>query len=128
MEGISYGFYHHIQVLKEAGFNIQRVRVANGGARSKLWRQVTSDVIGLPLEEVANHPGSSLGAAFVAGMGVGEFSDWEEIEKFIHLKPSTIPDLDRHEKYQKLFHLYRDLYLTNQPNFIKMASIEGLSE
>ncbi|MHB8133499.1 MAG: FGGY-family carbohydrate kinase [Anaerolineaceae bacterium] len=128
LEGISYGFYHHIQVLKEAGFDISRVRVANGGARSKLWRQVTSDVIGLPLEEVANHPGSSLGAAFVAGMGVGEFSDWEEIEKFIHLKPSTIPDLDRHEKYQKLFHLYRDLYLTNQPNFIKLASIEGLSE
>ena len=57
LEGISYGFYHHIQVLKESGFEIQRVRVSNGGAHSKLWRQVTSDVVGLPLEEVANHPG-----------------------------------------------------------------------
>jgi xylulokinase len=128
LEGISFGFYHHIQVLEEAGFGIERVRVSNGGARSALWRQVTADVIGLPLEEVANHPGSSLGAAFVAGMGIGEFTSWEEIEKFIRLKPSTIPNFERHEKYKKLFQLYRDLYLTNRANFIKLAGIEGLGE
>lgn len=127
LEGISFGFYHHIQVLKKAGFDIKRVRVANGGARSKLWRQVTSDVIGLPLEEVANHPGSSLGAAFVAGMGVGAFTEWSEIEKFIHLKQPTYPDQTRHEKYKTLYRLYRDLYETNHTNFATLAQIEGLT-
>jgi xylulokinase len=126
LEGISLGFYHHIRVLEEAGLRIQRVRVANGGAGSKLWRQITSDVIGFPLEEVENHPGSSLGAAFVAGMGVGAFSDWDEIEKFIHLGTSTTPDLERHEKYKKLFELYQELYRTNQQNFRKMAALQGL--
>ena len=128
LEGISFGFFHHIQVLSEAGFTINRVRVSNGGARSKLWRQVTSDVIGLSLEEVANHPGSSLGAAFIAGMGVGAFSDWSEIEKFIQLKPPTIPNMENHEKYQQLFKLYRDLYEENKSNFRKLAQIEGFTE
>ncbi len=128
LEGISFGFYHHIQVLKDAGFEIKRVRVANGGARSKLWRQVTSDVIGYPLEEVANHPGSSLGAAFVAGMGVGAFSKWSEIEKFIHLKDPTIPDSARHEKYKSFYTLYRDIYKSNRSNFTRLAKIEGLTE
>lgn len=127
LEGISFGFNHHIQVLNDAGFMINRVRVANGGARSQLWRQVTSDVIGLPLEEVANHPGSSLGAAFIAGMGVGAFMDWSEIEKFIHLKEPTLPNLDNHEKYKSLFGLYRELYETNKPNFSQLAKIEGFS-
>jgi len=127
LEGISFGFLHHIQVLNDAGFEINRVRVANGGARSKLWRQVTSDVIGYPLEEVANHPGSSLGAAFVAGMGVGAFTEWGEIEKFIHLKEPTSPDMDRHEKYKDLYSLYRNLYETNRPNFAALARIEGLT-
>ncbi len=125
LEGISYGFYHHIQVLKESGFEIQRVRVSNGGAHSKLWRQVTSDVVGLPLEEVANHPGSSLGAAFIAGMGVGIFSEWEEIEKFINLKPPTIPNLENHEKYKRFYTIFRDLYETNRPVFNKLSSFEN---
>ncbi len=127
LEGISFGFYHHIQILRGAGFDITRVRVANGGARSKLWRQVTSDVIGLPLEEVANHPGSSLGAAFVAGMGVGAFSSWSEIENFIQLKEPTHPNFARHEKYQKLYGLYRELYESNRPNFATLARLEGFT-
>lgn len=128
LEGISYGFYHHLQVLKERGLEVKRVRVANGGARSALWRQVTSDVIGYPLEEVAHHPGSSLGAAFVAGMGVKAFSSWAEIEKYIDLAAVTQPDLERHAKYVQLFGLYRELYEANKPNFRSLAAIEGVAE
>lgn len=126
LEGISFGFYHHLRVLDEAGLKVQRVRVANGGAGSKLWRQITSDVVGIPLEEVENHPGSSLGAAFVAGLGSGAFSGWEEIEKFIHLRTKTTPDPERHEKYRALFELYRELYRTNRQNFRTLAALEGL--
>ena len=128
LEGISFGFFHHIQVLADAGFKINRVRVSNGGARSKLWRQVTSDVIGFPLEEVANHPGSSLGSAFIAGMGVKAFSDWSEIEKFIQLKPPTLPNLEWHEKYLQLYDLYRNLYEVNKPNFNQLAKVEGFTK
>jgi xylulokinase len=126
LEGISFGFYHHIRVLEDAGLKIGRARVSNGGAGSKLWRQITSDVVGFPLEGVENHSGSSLGAAFVAGMGIKAFSDWEEMEKFIHVGGNTIPDLERHEKYQAFFALYRELYQTNRQNFRKLAALEGL--
>jgi xylulokinase len=126
LEGTSLGFYHHIRVLEEAGLKIGRVRVANGGAGSKLWRQITSDVVGFPLEGVESHPGSSLGAAFVAGMGAGAYSNWGEIEKFIRVQTITEPDMVRHEKYKALFELYRELYQTNQLNFRKLAALEGL--
>jgi xylulokinase len=121
LEGISFGFYHHLQVLKEAGLPVRRVRVTNGGAHSALWRQVTADVLGLPLEKVAGHPGSSLGAAFAAGMGAGVFSDWTEIERFTRVEPPTLPDPARHETYRGLFPLYRELYLANQSLFRKLA-------
>lgn len=95
-----FGFYHHVRVLEQAGLKIRRVRVANGGAGSKLWRQITTDVVGFPLEGVENRPGPSLGAAFVAGMGMGTFSDWEEIEKYLHIGTNTLPDLEQHDKYK----------------------------
>lgn len=128
LEGISFGFFHHIQVMKERGWAIGRVRVANGGARSQLWRQVTADVIGYPLEEVAHHPGSSLGAAFVAGMGVGAFADWAEIEKYITISHITQPNLEHHARYLQLFDLYRQLYEANKNHFRTLAKLEGISE
>lgn len=126
LEGISFGFQHHLEVLKERQLAVNRVRVANGGARSQLWRQVTADVVGLSLEEVAHHPGSSLGAAFVAGKGVGLFTAWDEIEKFIQIKAVTHPDMQKHAKYQQLFQLYRELYEQNRQNFVHLAKIQEL--
>ena len=126
LEGISFGFYHHLQVLKERDLQVRMVRVGNGGARSKLWRQVTSDVIGYPLEEVADHPGSALGAAFVAGMGVKAFTGWGEIEKYIRIAAITQPDMDHHEKYRQLFDIYQQLYQVNKGNFRNLAYVEGL--
>jgi len=104
------------------------VRVANGGARSHLWRQVTADVIGYPLEEVAHHPGSSLGAAFVAGMGVGAFASWSDIEKYISISHVTQPFLENHEQYLQRFALYRQLYDSNRSHFRTLAKIEGIAE
>ena len=105
---------------------MRRVRVANGGARSALWCQVTADVLGLPLEKLAHHPGSSLGAAFAAGMGAGVFSDWAEIDRFIRAEPPILPDPGRHATYQKLFLLFRELYQANQPLFRKLTDPQSL--
>lgn len=110
LEGISFGFYHHLQVLAERGFTASHARVTNGGARSRLWKQITADVLGIPLEQIAHHPGSSLGAAFVAGMGVGAFQDWSEIERYITIEAVTEPILSHHTRYQELFGLYRQAY------------------
>ncbi len=122
LEGIGYGFYHHLRVLTERELTVTRVRVTNGGARSALWRQVTADILGLPLEWIAFHPGSSLGAAFVAGMGVGAFDDWGEIERYITLAAVTEPDMAAHARYQALFGIYRELYERNKDLF---ASLTG---
>jgi xylulokinase len=110
LEGIAYGFRHHLAVLAERNLRAQKARVTNGGARSALWKKVTADVLGIPLEEVADHPGSSLGAAFVAGMGTGQFKGWEEIERFIRVSSVVRPDPKAQERYGELFAIYRGLY------------------
>jgi xylulokinase len=125
LEGISFGFKHHLEVLAEHGRLPRRVRVTNGGAHSALWRQITADVLGLPLEEIAQHPGSSLGAAFVAGKGIGAFEDWSEIEKFIQIGAVTEPRMTDHARYEMLFEVYREVYeklKTTYPRLVRMSS------
>jgi xylulokinase len=117
LEGIAYGFRHHLAVLSERGLGAAKARVTNGGARSALWKQVTADVLGLPLEPIAGHPGSSLGAAFVAGKGVGLFKAWGDIERFVKVDGRIEPDPRAHERYGELFAIYRGLYASLKDHF-----------
>ena len=121
LEGVAYGFKHHLVILAERGLAVTKVRVTNGGARSALWKQITADVLGLPLEHVARHPGSSLGAAFIAGMGVGVFQKWEEIDNFIEIDTIVRPDPVNHERYNRLFRTYLDLYTCLKDTFPRLS-------
>lgn len=125
LEGIAYGFRHHLAVLSERGLAAAKARVTNGGARSVLWKQVTADVLGLPLEPVAGHPGSSLGAAFVAGRGVGLFKTWGDIERFVKLEHVVEPDARAHERYGQLFAIYRGLYASLKDHFPALHRAAG---
>jgi xylulokinase len=126
LEGIAFGFRHHLDVFDELGLRPKRVRVSNGGARSTLWKQVTADVIGHPLETLAIDHGSALGVAFVAGKGVGTFPDWRSIESFVTVGEPVEPDLSISERYGELYRAYRDLYPALRPisTAVRRAGVE----
>jgi xylulokinase len=115
LEATAFGFRHHLDVFAERGFSPARVRVTNGGARSALWKQVTADVLGHPLEAPAERGGSALGVAFAAGMGVGLFDDWREIDRFVSVAEVVEPDLAASATYDALYAAYRALYPALRP-------------
>ncbi|HXF69210.1 MAG TPA: FGGY-family carbohydrate kinase [Thermoflexus sp.] len=123
LEAVIYGFQHHVEILKEQGYPIRRVLATDGGVRSRLWRQIAADVLGMPVESHPAHPGSALGVAFVAGMGIGLFSDWAEIEAFTGPAFWNEPDPKAYERYQEAYRLYRDLYEALKALFPRAARL-----
>jgi len=110
LEAVCYGFAHHLALLGEAKRPIRRVCAADGGSRSRLWMQIAADVVDLPVQVVAGEAASALGAAYVAAMGVGMFTGWNEITRFISQGPVYQPRSEVVERYRAGFALYRDLY------------------
>ncbi len=110
LEGVVFGFRHHVEVLRERGQFPRRVVASEGGAASRLWRQIAADVLNLPVLYLANNPGASLAAAFVAGIGVGVFDTWDAIDRFLSIEDTTHPDATRSAVYDQLFGLYCQLY------------------
>ena len=108
LEAIAYGFRHHLDVLAERGHTPRRVRVTDGGSKSRTWTQITADVIGLPLEKVAMRSGSAVAAAFVAGVGVGVFSNWRDIERFVEV--TEVVESHPDPVYDSHYAKYRALY------------------
>ena len=81
-----------------------------GGAKSRLWSQITSDVLGISLT-VTESSESSLGSAMLAGVAMGVFADPKEAAaKCIKPFRSVTPNSENTEKYQKIFKKYKRIH------------------
>ena len=110
LEGVVFGFRHHVETFHELGLATTRVFAADGGAASDLWLQIAADALGLPVTRIDRHPGSSLGAAFVAGIGIGAIQDWSAIATYVSPGRTFEPDPHRQQQLERKYRLWRDLY------------------
>ena len=123
LEGIGYGFRHHVSAMNDAGFAIDRVRAIGGGARSDLWRQTVSDITGVTQEYVSNPVGSPLGGAYLAGMGVDVFDDFDKLTESTDVEAVTTPDDSVVDIYDECYSIYRDLYSQIRDSMHRLARL-----
>jgi xylulokinase len=110
LEGVGYGFRHHVDVLRELGVRPARVSLTGGGSRSALWRQVIADVLALPVTRRDQRSGAAVGAAFAAGMAVGVLGSWAAVAGLAPSGEPTEPDPGAARRYDALYGVYRSLY------------------
>jgi len=111
LEGVGYEIRHNLEVLKEDGFPPSKIISVGGGTKSRIWTQIVSDITGVEQYCVKQQTGAPLGAAFLAGLGSGIFSDVSTIRKdWIDIGDKVQPNPVIHEAYQKYYKLYREMY------------------
>lgn len=111
LESVAYVLCHIIEHIEEAGAEVQEIHVCGGQAKSKVWCQIKADATGrrVIMPEVTD--AAVLGAAIIAGIGVGAFEDYESgAKKMVRQHAIIEPDKANHERYQSLYAIYRDLY------------------
>jgi xylulokinase len=117
IEGLDFQLLDIIQEMKKnVGFEMTRLVVAGGAVRNDFWLQNKADVVGRAIEVPDVEDASPLGAAMLAGIGVGIYRD--EADAFEHVrKPSrTIePNPAAAAEYQRWFPVYKSLYPALRP-------------
>jgi xylulokinase len=122
LEGVVFGFRHHVEVFAERGLAVSQVFAADGGAASDLWLQIAADVLQRPVVRIDRHPGSCLGAAFVAGMGTGLLKDWSDIGRYVAAGRRFTPDPGAVAILDRKYELWRESYRRLQTMFPLLAS------
>ncbi|NBC28554.1 MAG: carbohydrate kinase [Spirochaetes bacterium] len=117
LEAVGYGFMHHVDVLHEMGIVPERAFLSNGGARSEVWKSIVLSIVGLPGYYVPEHPGSCIGAAFVAFEGVGASQNWSPLRRFLERAERIEYSPQDHERYRRFYRVYRELYETTKSLF-----------
>lgn len=107
LEGVAYAARYSLEVAKEAGHPLRRVMLVDGGARSRLWRQILSDVTGLRMLYLPETIGAPLGDALLAGIAVGAFEGPGTIRNWLGEGLWVEPNRERVRIYECYYQLYR---------------------
>lgn len=111
MEGVAYALYDNYRLMLEKGIKANAPIILNeGGAKSKLWRRIITDVFNVPTAFVENRVGAPYGDAILAGVSCGVFSDFQIAKDKVHYIDYMEPNLDNHKRYMEYFNIYHRLY------------------
>ncbi len=111
LEGVAFSLKHNLEIAEEAGAEIGELRSMGGAANSRLWTQIKSDVTGKPIAVPSSDTATTLGAAILAGVGVGLYEDFEEAVRLtVKVKRHHRPEMKNNDIYNKNYKTYIKLY------------------
>jgi sugar (pentulose or hexulose) kinase len=124
MEAVAYALYDSYRLIEQTGLRINLPLVLNeGGAVSKLWRRIITDVFNVPTVLVERRTGAPFGDAILAGVATGELDGFQVAKQWARYVEPMKPDQDRHARYMEYFDLYKRLYAHLKEDFRELARL-----
>ena len=111
LEGVSFSLLDSMIALNELGIpHDSFATLIGGGAKGKLWAQITADMLGITLKTTESSD-SSFGSAMLAGIAVGVFDDAKDaVSKCVKFKSVIEPNKENTDKYAELFRTYKQVH------------------
>lgn len=110
MEGVGYSLLQNIETAEEVGVAVGKLSSVGGSANSHVWTQLKADITGREIEVPYSDDATTLGAAILAGVGVGIYKNFEEaVKRTVRIKRIHQPDLETHMQYANCYQDYLKL-------------------
>lgn len=122
MEGVIFSFRDVAEIFSSFGMVFDHIKTSGGGAQSSLWRQIHADIFKKKVFTVSgSREGAAFGAAMVAGVGLGVWSDFEEASSLLKVETVTEPDDKNYQLYDICYEIYRNYYSLLKSSFEKLS-------
>jgi len=103
LEGIAFQVHDVIAAMQaDTGVELRELRVDGGAAANNLLMQFQADLIGVPVERPRIVETTALGAAYLAGLAVGFWTEAGEIDSQRELDRRFAPTMHRDEARQRI--------------------------
>jgi xylulokinase len=118
VEGLDYQFRDIVTGMEAAlGTRLERFAAVGGATQNAFWMQNKADVLGRPIEVPNVHEATPLGAAILAGIGLGLYRDEEDALRRVHRPGKTYePDAALASRYAEWFADYKELHPALAPD------------
>jgi xylulokinase len=115
MEGVAYSLVESTEIFREIGLPVDEVSCYAGGSKSRIWRQILADVLGVPVRWRQFADYSALGAAVVGARGLGVVIPEEDIHGRAEQALLPVPGnariyRSRLSTFKKIYRQLRDIF------------------
>ncbi len=111
LDGLTMELLLNLEILKEGGIAINELRAIGGGAKSALWLQQKADITGIPVAAPEVTEAAGMGAAILAGVASGIFSDAASaIDSHLTINKVYSPNQNIKSLYDERYELYKKFY------------------
>ncbi|MFW5921478.1 MAG: FGGY family carbohydrate kinase, partial [Polyangiales bacterium] len=99
LEGIAYQIADLAKAMEaDVGRGLRRLRVDGGAAENDLMMQFQADLLDVEVDRPASVETTALGAAYLAGLAVGVFSDLDAVVRSHHIDRTFTPRMDAEQR------------------------------
>ena len=109
LDSLCYEMRLNVESMRSAGLTINTFRAMGGGSKSDTWMQLKADITRIPIEVAEVGESGCLGAAFLAGIGIGRYSSADDICSFVGVKKTFEPQPDLFTQYDEHYEKYKEL-------------------
>lgn len=119
MEGIAFNQKYSLEILRDMGLSFACAVASGGGTKSRLFREILADMLGLEVRRSLAREEAAVGAAAIAAVGAGAYRDISEACRCVaKLDAEAVePDAERRKVYEEQFARFKALYPANRGLF-----------
>ncbi len=125
MESAIFGMRQALDVFRELGFSPREIRLTGGGSKSPLWRQITADIMQLPVKLPDNDEAAAMGGAIQALWCLKKLegspaaiSDLVAEHISVKENETVMPDTAAGKAYDKAFEIYTSYLNSLSPMWV----------
>ena len=124
MEGVIYSQRQNLDILRGMHVVPETMLACGGGAKSPFWRQMMADVFGMPVQTLENSEGPALGAAILAGVAAGVYTDVPSAcAQVVRGNAPQLPDSEASAAYEPYYRLYCGLHPALKESYAALAKL-----
>ncbi len=124
MEGVAMSAYTQYRAMLENGIITKGPIVMNeGGAKSRLWRRIFTDVFDRPTVLLKNRTGAPYGNAILAGVSTGHLPGFQVARDWAEYVDYSEPDAKNHALYADILEVYMSVYNHLQEDYAALARL-----
>lgn len=127
MEAVAYSLYDNFLVMRDVCKDVINLPIVlnEGGAKSRLWRRIITDVFNVPTVFLKSRIGAPFGDAILAGVACGIFPDFRIAKERAEYVDRLEPDTATHKRYSEYFEIYRNVYRHLKDDFKDLTRVRG---
>lgn len=111
MEGVAFGVRRALDEFARHGVEIKSITMMGGGSKSRVWVEILSSIVNIPITLLTQAEVGCIGAGIIAGCGAGIFKDYKDAtDKIVKVKEIVQPNPEDVPYYAEKFEKFKDLW------------------